>query len=200
MASVKETHFFDGESYNWSSPHYGDLDAFFSSADDRIRGESTPITLYWQPAIQRLRHYNPDVRLLIMLRDPVLRAFSNWRKEYSIQRETLDFATAIRGGRQRLGGFSETEDAHRYFAYVERGFYWRQISHALEHFPRASIHCEIFEDFVADGAPVLRRMSDFLGIRSISGRHAGYPAERWPTGRISFASFPRGHRLPRRPL
>src|SRR5260370_10462157 len=77
MATVKETHFFDDEDRDWTSPDYRALDGYFTGCDDRLRGESTPVTLYCRPAIRRFRDYSPDLRLVLILRNPVTPAFSN---------------------------------------------------------------------------------------------------------------------------
>ena len=164
MASVKETHFFDDETHNWDAPDYGKLDSYFAVTDQRLRGESTPITLYWRPAIRRLHRYNPDIKLILLLRNPVERAFSNWRKEYSIGRDTTPFGDAIRKGRDRVRLEAEVEGLHRYFSYVERSFYGKQLAYLLTYFPRQQIHCELSEEFFRDRAATLRRLSAFLAI------------------------------------
>lgn len=169
MASIKETHFFDDETRDWNAPDYSALDAFFQSRDDRLRGEATPITLYWRPAIRRLRDYNPDIKIILILRDPVTRAFSNWQHEYSRRRETLPFSEAIRGGRSRVRAEAVTEGLQRYCAYVERGLYGEQLAYLVEHFPKRNIHCEIFEELFGDRSAGLQRIAKFLGIGDFFG-------------------------------
>lgn len=160
----KETHFFDDETRDWTAPDYGPLDAFYDAEDKRMRGEATPITLYWRPAIRRLVRYNPDIRIVLMLRDPVTRAFAQWKKTYSEGRETLTFAQAIRAYPQRVQALAETEGLERHFSYVERGFYGAQIAYLAELMPRANIHCEIFEEFLENRAAALERIAGFLEI------------------------------------
>jgi hypothetical protein len=164
MANTKETHFFDDEQQDWKSPDYRALDKFFTSQDDRLRGEATPITIYWRPAIRRLRDYNPDIKIVLLLRSPIDRTFSNWRKEYSIGRDVMSFDDAIRVGRDRVRIEGEIEGLHRYFAYVERSLYGQQLAYLINYFPRQQIHCELSEDFFADRAATLQRLSAFLGI------------------------------------
>ena len=164
MARHKEPHFFDDEQRNWTQPDYKDLDAEFRKLDSRLRGESTPITLYWRPAVRRLHAYNPAVKLIFVLRDPVTRTFSQWCKEYSLGRESLPFSRAIRAGRDRVRGEAEVDGLHRYASYVERSLYGEQLLHILEYFPRETVHCEIFEELFADRSAGLRRIATFLGI------------------------------------
>ncbi len=164
MASVKETHFFDDEQRDWTSAGYDALNQYFPGCDGRIRGEATPITFYWRPAIRRLHDYNPNVKFILTLRDPVVRAISNWKHEYLHGRETMPFAEAIRSGRQRVRDESSTEGLHRFRAYVERGLYGEQLDYLLRYFPEENIHCEIFEEFFRDQPAGLERLSRFLGI------------------------------------
>jgi hypothetical protein len=164
MASTKETHFFDDENQDWDQPDYGKLDAWFPAVDDRLRGDATPITLYWRPAIRRLRKHNRDIKLIILLRDPIERTFSNWRKEYSRGADSVVFRDAIRSGRNRVTLEAETEGLHRIFAYVERSQYAKQLAYLLEYFPREQVHCELSENLFVDQAMALSRLSAFLGI------------------------------------
>lgn len=164
MAATKETHFFDDESADWRHPDYSKLHAYFAADDGRLRGEATPITLYWRPAIRRLRDYNPDMKFIILLRNPATRAFSNWRHEIASGRENVPFNDAIRGGRSRVGLHAEVEGLHRYVSYVERGFYGQQLSYLLEFFPKRNVHCEISEEFFENRRGSLQRMAAFLGI------------------------------------
>jgi len=166
MANYKETHFFDNEGRHWEAPDYDKLDAYFPVLDDRLRGEATPATLYWRPAIRRLREYNPHIKLIVLLRNPVERAYSHWRKEYSTGWDRMPFSEAIRAGRSRVQAEAEVEGLHRHFSYVERSFYGPQLAYLLDHFPRQQIHCEISEEFFGDQAATLARLASFLGIRS----------------------------------
>lgn len=164
MAAVKETHFFDDESRDWSNPDYADLHARFVEDDERPRGESTPVTLYWRPAIRRMQAYNPALKFLLMLRDPVTRAFANWKKEYAAGLDAMPFADAIRAYPRRVRDTAETEGLHRVVSYVERGFYGRQLSYLTQFFPRANVHCEIYETFFQDREAGLGRIAKFLGV------------------------------------
>jgi hypothetical protein len=165
MARRKETHFFDDESRNWDAPDYDKLDAYFAGSDDRLRGEATPVTLYWRPAIRRVHQYNPDIKLILLLRNPVERAFSHWRKVFSSGRDAMPFSDAIRRGRDRVQSQAEVEGLHRYFSYVERGLYGQQLAYLLDFFPRQQIHCEVSEEFFGDQAATLQRLAVFLAIR-----------------------------------
>jgi hypothetical protein len=166
MATVKETHFFDDEERDWNAPDYSALDALFSSRDNRLRGEATPITIYWKPATPRLYNYNPDIKIILSLRNPITRAFSNWQLEYCRGNEKLPFSEAIRGGRSRVRTETASGGLHRFFAYVERGLYGDQLSYLCNHISKRSIHCEIYEEFFCNRPAGLERIATFLNIDS----------------------------------
>ena len=164
MARIKETHFFDDESLDWSQPDYSRLHRHFDAEDGRLRGEATPITLYWRPAIRRLHAYNPSVKIVLMLRDPVTRAFANWKKEHAAGLDAMLFEDAIRAYPERVRASAETEGLHRVISYVERGFYGSQLAYLARYFPKENVHCEIYEEFFADRTAGLERVAGFLGV------------------------------------
>jgi hypothetical protein len=163
LSRVKEVHFFDDDTQSWPAPDYGAYHARFESFDGRPRGEATPIYLYWPGSLERIAAYNPAVKLIVMLRDPVERAWSHWKMEYARGVETRPFAWCIRQGRQRLFD-AEPWGFHREFSYVERGFYGEQMARLLGLFPREQVLVARAEDLRADPAATLARVRGFLGL------------------------------------
>jgi hypothetical protein len=185
MADVKETHFFDDETRDWSAPDYAPLHARFSN-DTRLKGEATPVTLYWRPAIRRLHAYNPAIRFVFLLRDPVTRAFASWKKEYAAGLDTLSFEDAVAAYPGRVRDMAETEGLNRVVSYIERGFYGAQLAYLTGLFPKAQVHCEIYEEFFADRAAGLGRIARFLGLAPFP---AAPPAlRRHPAKEIAYPS------------
>ncbi|MBR0673828.1 sulfotransferase domain-containing protein [Roseomonas soli] len=164
-ARVKETHFFDDESLDWADPPYDRLHAWFDPAPAATQYfEATPITIFWPPALARIRRYNPAARLILLLRDPIERAYSHWAMEYRRGAEALPFAEAIRAGRYRLPPHAPLAPAWREFSYVERGLYADQVRRALALFPQRQLLCLDTAALRADHAGSLARISDFLGL------------------------------------
>jgi hypothetical protein len=179
IPDVKETHFFDDDSLDWSSPDYDLYHRRFPAADGRLRLEATPIYAYWPNCLERIAAYNPAARLILTLRDPVQRAWSHWRMEYARGAETLPFARCIREGRQRLFA-AEPWGCHREFSYVERGFYGEQVERALNLFTRDQLLVVRAEDLQATPGEALARARDFLGL---AARSAPVTARRVHVGR-----------------
>src|SRR4029077_12565345 len=68
----KELHFFDNDAlFTGETVSYEALHTMFRPArPDSIAGENTPNYLYWPPALQRVREYNPSIKLIVLLRNP----------------------------------------------------------------------------------------------------------------------------------
>jgi hypothetical protein len=160
---VKEVHFFDDEAQAWPNPDYEAYHAQFAAFDGRPRGEATPIYLDWPNSLERIAAYNPAIRLIVVLRDPVQRAWSHWRMEYARGAETQPFAWCVRQGRQRLFD-AEPWGFHRDLSYVERGFYGEQMARLLGLFPREQVLVLRAEDLRGDPASALARVRGFLGV------------------------------------
>lgn len=163
LSKVKEVHFFDDETVDWSAPDYGPYHAQFDTNGPAIRGEATPIYLYWPGSLERIAAYNPHVQLIVMLRDPVERAWSHWRMEFSRGAETQPFSWCIREGRQRLFD-AEPWGVHREFSYVERGFYGEQIERLFSIFRREQVLILRANDLRDDPTDALARVNGFLGL------------------------------------
>jgi hypothetical protein len=163
LSDVKEVHFFDDEAQDWAAPDYAAYHARFPAADGRPCGEATPIYSWWPRSLERIRAYNPGMQLIVVLRDPVQRAWSHWRMERARGAETEPFAWCIRAGRQRNFA-AEPWGHHREFSYVERGFYAEQVERLLALFPREQLLFLKSEDLRADPAPALAAVRACLGL------------------------------------
>ncbi len=162
MCRVKEPHFFDDEGRDWSGEDYAAYEALFPAGPARPCGEVTPIYLYWPPALERIARYNPAMRFVVLLRDPVERAWSHWRMEFARGAETQPFAWCIREGRARVA--AAPGGRHRVFSYVERGFYAEQLERLMGLFPAIQLLCLRAKDLKARPGEALDRIRAFLDL------------------------------------
>jgi hypothetical protein len=170
LPNWKESHFFDNETINWTAPDYTAYE--FSvrlRTKSAIAGEATPIYIYWPNSLERIKRYNPDMKLIILFRQPVQRAWSQWKMTYASGLETKPFPWAIRKGRARLTNNSEMPGYHRIFSYVERGFYGKQLERVLQIFPRQQLLLLLSEDLKADPTRIIRQISRFLQVPAPEG-------------------------------
>ena len=176
MATVKEVHYFDNETVDWNAPDYSILESFFDwSVRDVIRGEATPIYIYWPDSLKRLHRYNAAAKLIIGLRHPSYRAFSHWRMMTSRGLETLPFEDAICSGWQtRKLNHIVPQRARRFFSYLERGHYAAQIKECLSLFPRQQVYFYRADALWCDHDHVLREIQAFLNVDESIGKERCY--------------------------
>ena len=163
LSSVKEVHFFDDENLDWSKPPYDSYHSYFPKRRRATAwGEATPIYSYWPNALERIKAYWPDMKLILLFRDPISRAYSAWSHQRRNGREALSFAQAIRDGRNRIS--NSPDYANRHFSYVERGFYGEQLGRCLRLFPQSHVLALDCSQLSSDPSGLLQRVTSFLGI------------------------------------
>ncbi len=169
MPRKKELHFFDSEHLFKSVPQrYEAYHWHFRRAkkQGQLCGEATPIYMYWQSAAERIWRYNPSMKLILILRNPIKRAYSHWNMERSRRREKFSFLDAILTEESRcLRAFPLQ---HRKWSYVDRGRYSRQIERLYRYFPLEQILVLRSEDLLKDHQAVLSKICQFLMVRDIS--------------------------------
>jgi Sulfotransferase domain len=161
MSVPKETNFFNihyeqGLEYYWNT--------FFSGWDDqKAIGESSPPYFFLPYIPHRLAEAIPGVRMVVILRDPVQRAFSHWWMNTNFGLESLSFKNAI--------SFSLTlslEDAAKAVMcerfYLQAGYYAEQLERYLKFFPRKQFLVIFSEDLKHDPETTLKKIYDFIGI------------------------------------
>ncbi len=164
MPKEKEVHFFDDE-INFASKtvDYARYHSCFSPRPwHRLCGEATPDYMYWYSAPRRIWEYNPKMKFIIMLRNPVDRAFSAWNMEVLRRREFLSFQEAIRTESRRTKEVLPFQ--HRVYAYVDRGFYTDQIRRIWNFFPKEQTLFLKSERLKDEYQNTLDRVCDFLGV------------------------------------
>lgn len=137
-----------------------------------LNGESSPYYI-WDPRIATRAHaVNPDLRAIMLVRDPVERAFSHWQERRQNGVEPLDFVDALDAEQRRLHGERERmvadpdyySTAHDWYAYRERGIYLPQLLNWTSVFPRDQLLVVRSEDLYADVQGTVDRVCDFLGL------------------------------------
>jgi Sulfotransferase domain len=163
----QELHFFDAEEIFSCPPTDYELlhRQFRPKTKWTIAGEVTPSYLYWEPAMERIRNYNPQIKLVILLRNPIDRAFAHWNMQRFKDREPLDFIPALKEEPRRIAQPLSIES--RRFAYVDRGFYSVQLDRVFKFFPHEQVKILKFEDFRDRKQETLDRVFDFLGVKRL---------------------------------
>lgn len=179
-ATHKEVHYFDYNHYrgdDWYRAHFPlERDrASFAAAHGRpfLTGEASPSYISHDWAPQRLAKTLPDAKLLVALRDPVKRAYSQFQMSRREGEEELEsFADAVEIEDRRLDPERARVQADpRYnswpigcWSYLMRSRYAEQLERWLALFPREQFHFVTLEQLSADPQGALDRVHEFLGL------------------------------------
>jgi len=135
--------------------------------------ESSPYYMYHPQAAARIAQDLPQAKLIVLVRDPVERAYSQHHHEVARDFEPeRDFGGALALEPARLHRQEErlAEDpsyysfAHQHHAYRARGEYARYLSVMAQHVGRERIHVVESERFFAEPQDVYDEVCDFLGL------------------------------------
>lgn len=168
----KEVHYFDSGFQHgplWYRAHFP-LEA--AGIGRRcLTGEATPSYILNPHAPARIRRTLGEVPLVLILRDPVGRAFSHYRHMVRVGREPLDFAKAIDNESLVDSEFAKVlaDPAYpdallRDKSYLLRGRYLEQIRRYLTHFDRSRLHIIVYQDFVARPQETMQELCRFLEL------------------------------------
>src|SRR3954452_9229037 len=142
----------------WQRDRY--LSLFTDAPPGTVRGESTPFYLYDRDAHARIAADAPDARVVVVVRDPVDRAVSNWvhLRADGLEPEA-DFLAAVRAEERRIA-----EGWAPFWHYRGLGRYGEQLRHLLGHVPREQVLLLRYRQLVDAPQQTLDRVCAFLGI------------------------------------
>ena len=172
LSPVKEPHFFaiESEELNFNGPFrerpnmITDLKSYqllFQGVTNEISiGEASSWYFHSPKAVKRIQYYIPDVKLIAILRDPVERAFSNFRHCRRRQIEPLtDFTQTLyeeENRRQKNWG-------HPWY-YKQKGLYYVHLKRYFDAFDRNQIRVYLTEDLSTNPIGVLQDIFHFLNV------------------------------------
>jgi len=135
---------------------------FSGVGDEAVVGEASTDYLYSDSALEALRQEFPNAKLVVILRNPADRAYSQYIQHVSQMREPCHcFWEAIELEEER-----KKEDWCHYWFYRSLGFYGRQLSRYRQHFDADQIKVFLLEDLLASPDELYRELFDFLGVDS----------------------------------
>jgi hypothetical protein len=178
-ATRKEVHYFDlkpEKSLDWYRTHFPTRAAMSwartTTGRNVITGEASPYYLFHPAVPQRVRRALPNVKLIVLLRDPVKRAISHYYKQRRSGLEELPLQEAIAREPERLDPERPEigeKDAHQKKSYVARGRYVEQLQRWFAVFPREQFLVAKSEDVFAGPAAHFDQVAQFVGASRFSG-------------------------------
>jgi hypothetical protein len=163
MPRIKEVHYFNKDSnFPATGIDYSPYHAYFKPGPlHKVLGDATPTYIYWPLAAGRIADYNPAMKFIILLRNPVERAYSHWNMFVKEKREPLSFEEALRAEPERCRQNKPGQNAP---TYMDRGYYSGQIARVWSLFPREQTLILRSESLKLEPAETLDRIAAFLGV------------------------------------
>ncbi len=181
----KEMRFFLDEQRDWSQPDYAEYARAANNPRLRLAGDATPAYFFWPHALERMAAYDPRQRLIVSLRDPIERAFSQWSMERYWDPEFPDLADAVeQWGHAELPTevpAGQTPAQLRRQSLFVRGLYGEQLARGLAHFGREQWLVLDFRDVVGRPERTLDATTDFLGLERFTTYPPALHRNRTPT-------------------
>ena len=168
IPKVKEVHYFTkfydrGDA--WYSEQFADAPA------GQLRGEITPYYLFHAAAAERIHAFRPDMKIVVLLRNPVERTLSQYYHSCRWKLETLPLEDALAAEEERLQGALEVIHtpganhlSYQEHSYLARSRYEEQLPRYFERFGRDRVLVLRSEDLFCGDQAALRQLEKFLNI------------------------------------
>jgi hypothetical protein len=178
MSPVKQTRFFS-ENYNKGTEFY--VNTYFSGIrGEKMAGEATPGYFLFPFVVERIHNFNPGMKFIFCLRNPVERAFSGWNMRINNGTEKLSFQDALRENlKQRetvkfitepqTKEWEETRDHHKvdhtgYRVYIEGSLYAFNLKYYYNYFDPSQVKIIFLDSLKKDFDATMRSIFSFLGV------------------------------------
>jgi hypothetical protein len=174
---IKGAHFLDSNFHRgtrWYRSHFptGPYRRLRERGGPVAVGEASPYYLFHPLAAERAASLMPDARLIVLLRDPVERAYSHWKERVRHGAEPLGFEEALEREPERLAGEAErilrepgySSFAHEHHSYIAQGRYLDMLPAWLERFGHERMLIMPSEGFYTDPQAAVDRVTAFLGL------------------------------------
>ena len=168
MSSEKEPDFFSNSSLRQQGLYYGKnpidtiekYHSLFKKEDVILRGEASVSYLFYEEVPKNIFAYNPDAKIIIMLRSPIDRAFSHYLMDYKLGLNSESFEAIIQKK-------SEHKNANLFYQqYIKLSEYTSQIKRYLEVFKKQNILVIDYDEFKKQNSDTVNSVFVFLGLNS----------------------------------
>ena len=171
----KEVHYFDHHYHkglDWYKHHFPTISKLRKTHSKAITGEASPYYISHPLAAQRIKALLPNVKLIVLLRNPIDRALSNYQHIKRLKLEQEPFEKAIKLEEARINGEVDKiiqnpnyySFTHKHFSYLTRGIYHKELEVWFKEFPASQICIFNSEQFYSDPASVLEKTLKFLNV------------------------------------
>ena len=181
-ATTPDVHFFDKKyrkGLTWYRGHFPTyIEQQYAQRLRRrplVTGEACSSYLFYPHTPKRVASILPHVKIIVLLRNPVDRAYSQYYHAIELGQETLSFEEAIRCEEERIAKEREKilqdeffySNAYMHLSYLGRGMYVDQLQPWMKLFPREQFLILKSEDFYTEPVPTYKRVLAFLNVPEV---------------------------------
>lgn len=159
VSDEKELHYFDRD-------HGCDDDEWYESQFREgytAAGEATPSYCFHPDSLDNIHSYNPDFRLIMLLRDPAWRAVSHYWMEFWRGDEELPMVEAFKAEEGRIASSHKYSKAMRNYSYLARGRYHEQLDRIYALFPQEQVLVLTTDELAGAPLATMRAVTNFIG-------------------------------------
>lgn len=167
MTHPKEAHIFDAEDFDPTTIETRYQTFFEQTSDKLLKGDATPIYIYWQDVLAALSAHNSNLKVIVLLRDPVDRAISHYDMEMARGNEQLPLWRALLSESNRLKNDVEpraVESATRLHSYRHRGYYSHQLVNVYRNFSKEQVLIVPMNRLKSEHQQTMQQVFSFLGV------------------------------------
>jgi len=167
MSPIKETNYFSYAEINQQDLYYDVehvstieeyLAQFAGVSNEKAIGEASVSYLFYPSVPLKLKQFNPDARIIMVLRNPVDRAFSHYLMDHRLGFVNLPLDKIVNEeNRDKLTNLY-------YQQYISLGYYYEQIKRYLDAFGSEQVKVFLYEDVVSNIDGVVSEIYSFLQV------------------------------------
>jgi hypothetical protein len=165
--ALSEVHFFDinfKKGIEWYKKKF--------NYSKKMVGEKTPELMYLDWTFPLIQAVNPYMKLIIILRNPILRAYSAWKHAKKNFNEKRSFEDSIKDTIKDKNTLNQNKTFYTsQFHYLQRGLYYQQISELLKWFPKDNLLVLIQENVIEDMTREYNKVYNFLNLSDFNGNY-----------------------------
>lgn len=197
MSNLKEPNFFSDESLQFQNIYniknrvntLEKYHALFKRRDECLKGEASVSYLFYEDVPEKIFSYNPEAKIIIILRNPIDRAYSHYLMDHSLGLISDSFHNIIRKkSKHKKSDFF-------YQQYIEVSKYTAQISRYFKVFKKENIYIIDYEEFKSNTSHIVGCVFSFLGLNNkfrpdLKQRYNIYTAPRNSFIRFCYTNIP----------
>ena len=159
----EEIHYFDKKSnyqkgIEWYKKHF--------DYSKKMVGDKNHDVMYEYSCLELLQMINPQVKIILFLRNPIERAYSHWKMTRDIFKNNKSFEYSVMDEINNRWNENRLAKIAFWYHFVQRGLYYQQITEILKYFPRDNIHIAISEKIRNNMSEEYQKIFSFLNLNN----------------------------------